>query len=100
MLGIVKELEKRKILSITVKEKWCKRTIDVMISNEKYTGNVKLMKYRNSDVQYLTEDNNPAIISKKIFEIVQVEKAKRSSIVEGNDDRKRKNTKYSSKREN
>lgn len=33
VVGIIKELEKRKILSPTGKEKWCKRTIDVMLSN-------------------------------------------------------------------
>lgn len=44
ILGIIRELEKRKILSPTGKEKWCKRTIDVMLSNEKYTGDVKLLK--------------------------------------------------------
>ena len=41
VLGIIKELEKRKIPSPTGKEKWCKRTIDVMLSNEKYTGDVR-----------------------------------------------------------
>ena len=40
VIGIIKELEKRKILSPTGKAKWCKRTIDVMLSNEKYTGDV------------------------------------------------------------
>lgn len=98
VLGIVKELEKRKILSPTGKEKWCKRTIDVMLSNEKYTGDVKLMKSGNSDVQYLSEDNNPAIISKEVFEAVQVEKGRRSNVVKEGDDSRRKSTKYSSKK--
>lgn len=62
VVGIIKELEKREILSPTGKEKWCKRTIDVMLSNEKYTGDVKLLKSGNSEVQYLSTDNNPAII--------------------------------------
>ena len=44
VIGIIKELEKRKILSPTGKIKWCKRTIDVMLSNEKYTGDVELLK--------------------------------------------------------
>ncbi len=34
VIGIIKELEKRKILSPTGKMKWCKRTIDVILSNE------------------------------------------------------------------
>ncbi|WP_302338939.1 recombinase family protein [uncultured Ruminococcus sp.] len=101
VLGIVKELEKRKILSPTGKEKWCKRTIDVMLSNEKYTGDVKLMKSGNSDVQYLSEDNNPAIISKEVFEAVQVEKGRRSNVVKGESEIvKRKSEKFSSKRKN
>lgn len=85
------------MLSPTGKEKWCKRTIDVMLSNEKYTGDVKLMKSGNSDVQYLSEDNNPAIISKEIFEAVRVEKAKRSNVVNGKDGRYRRNKRYSAK---
>ena len=61
-----------------------------MLSNEKYTGDVKLMKSCNSDVQYLSSDNNPTIISKEVFETVQIEKAKRSNVVEGDEGKKRK----------
>lgn len=100
VLGIVKELENRKMLSPTGKEKWCKRTIDVMLSNEKYTGDVQLLKSSNSDVKYLLSDNNPAIISKEVFEAVQLEKASRCNIIEGKDEKKRKNTKYSLKIKN
>lgn len=39
VLGIVKELEQQGIKSPTGKDKWCKRTIDTMLSNEKYIGN-------------------------------------------------------------
>ena len=41
-MGIIKELEKRKISSPTGKEKWCKRTIDVMLSNETYAVQYRL----------------------------------------------------------
>ena len=98
VVGIIKELEKREILSPTGKEKWCKRTIDVMISNEKYTGDVKLLKSGNSEVQYLSTDNNPAIISKESFEAVQVEKARRINVTSGDSVKQRKSKKYSSKR--
>ncbi len=98
VLGIIKELEKRKIPSPTGKEKWCKRTIDVMLSNEKYTGDVRLLKTGKSEIHYLATDNNPAIISKEVFEAVQIEKARRSNVVkDGNGTVKRKNLKYSSK---
>ena len=97
VLGIIKELEKRKIPSPTGKEKWCKRTIDVMLSNEKYTGDVRLLKTGKSKVHYLATDNNPAIISKEVFEAVQVEKARRSNVMKDENGSQRKNQKYSSK---
>lgn len=98
VLGIIKELEKREIPSPTGKEKWCKRTIDVMLSNEKYTGDVLLLKSGNNDVHYLSSDNNPAIIAKEDFEAVQMEKGRRSNVVKDENVVKRKREKYSSKR--
>jgi DNA invertase Pin-like site-specific DNA recombinase len=83
VIGIVRELERCKFVSPTGKEKWCKRTIDVMLSNEKYTGNVRLLKSGKSEVHYLASDNNPAIISSETFEAVQIEKARRSNVVRG-----------------
>ncbi|MCC8025910.1 MAG: recombinase family protein [Clostridium sp.] len=97
VLGIIKELEKRKIPSPTGKEKWCKRTIDVMLSNEKYTGDVRLLKSGNSEVHYLSSDNNPAIISKETFEVVQIEKKRRSNTIKDENGIQRKTQKYTSK---
>lgn len=98
VIGIIKELEKRRILSPTGKEKWCKRTIDVMLSNEKYTGDVRLLKTGKTEVHYLATDNNPAVISKETFEAVQIEKRRRSNVVKDENGVKRKSEKYSSKR--
>ena len=98
VVGIIKELEKRKILSPTGGAKWCKRTIDVMLSNEKYTGDVKLLKSGKSEVHYLASGNNPAIISKETFETVQIEKIRRSNVVRDENGSKRKSEKYSSKK--
>ena len=69
-----------------------------MLSNEKYTGNVKLLKSGNSEVQYLSSDNNPAIILKEVFEAVQIEKARRSNVIKDENGSQRKDKKYSSKR--
>jgi DNA invertase Pin-like site-specific DNA recombinase len=96
VLGIVKELERLGITSPTEKATWPKRTIDVMLSNEKYTGNVRLLDNGKHDLCYLAEGNNPAIISKETFQAVQIEKHHRSNI-KGEDDGQRKSTKYSSK---
>lgn len=98
VIGIIKELENRNILSPTGKEKWCKRTIDVMLSNEEYTGDVKILKFGNSEVHYLSSNNNPVIISKEIFEAVQMEKAHRSNVVKDENGSRRKGKKYSSKK--
>ena len=98
VVGIIKELEKRKIPSPTGKMKWCKKTIDVMLNNEKYTGDVELLKSGKSEVHYLASGNNPAIISKEVFEAVQIEKTQRSNVVKGEDGVKRKSEKYSSKK--
>lgn len=68
-----------------------------MLSNEKYTGDVKLLKSGKSDVHYLGSENNSAIISKETFEPVQIEKGRRSNVVKGDDGIKRKGTKYSFK---
>ena len=98
VIGIIKELENRNILSPTGKEKWCKRTIEVMLSNEKYTGDVKILKSGNSEVHYLSSNNNPVIISKEIFEAVQMEKAHRSNVIKDENGSRRKGKKYSSKK--
>lgn len=52
-----------------------------MLSNEKYTGDIRLLKSGKSEVQYLSSNNNPTIISKEAFEAVQIEKKQRSNMV-------------------
>ncbi|NMA64759.1 MAG: recombinase family protein [Clostridiaceae bacterium] len=98
VLGILKELEQRGIKSPTRKDKWCKRTIDVMLSNEKYTGTVRLLDSDKHEVHYMSENNNPSIISKEIFQAVQIEKAHRSNVTQIENGNQRKNKKYSSKK--
>ncbi|MHB1485815.1 MAG: recombinase family protein [Saccharofermentanales bacterium] len=98
VIGIVFELERLEIKSPTGKGKWCKRTIDVMLSNEKHTGNVRLLDDGKHDVLYLSEDNNPAIISKETFQAVQIEKQHRSNVTKAEECNQRKSKKYSSKK--
>ena len=98
VIGIVSELERLGIKSPTGKDKWCKRTIDVMLSNEKYTGNVRLLNDGKHDAHYLAQDNNPMIISKETFQAVQIEKQHRSNVAKDENGNRRKNEKYSSKK--
>lgn len=73
--------------------------IEWILSNEKYTDNVKLLKLGKSEVRYLVSDNKPAIISKEVFDAVRIEKARRSNVVKDeNGTAKRKDSKYSSKK--
>ena len=65
VLGIIKELERQEIKSPTGKVTWTKRTIDVMLSNEKYMGNVRLLDNRKHSACYLAKGKNPAIIPKE-----------------------------------
>lgn len=97
--GIIKELETQTIKSPTGKEKWNKRSLEVMLSNEKYKGSVRLFDDKKSEVQYLASDNHPAIITEEIFAAVQKVKADRSNVVVDENGRQvRKSTKYSSKK--
>ena len=98
VIGIVSELERLGIKSPTGNERWCKGTIDVMLSNEKYTGNVRLLDNGKHDFCYLAEGNNPAIVSKKMYKAVQIEKQRRSNVIKGEEGNKRKSKKYSSKK--
>lgn len=98
IIGIKRELEKLGIKTPTGKEKWNKRTIDVMLSNEKYIGVVRLLNAGENQEHYVSENNHPAIVSKEQFEAVQIEKKNRSNVVKTEDGVKRKSRKYSSKK--
>lgn len=97
IIGIKRELEKRGIKTPTGKEKWSKRTVDVMLSNEKYVGVVRLLNGGEHQEHYVSENNHPEIISKEQFEAVQIEKKNRSNVLKTEDGNRRKNKKYSSK---
>lgn len=60
--GIIKELETQTIKSPTGKDKWNKRSLEVMLSNEKYKGAVRLFDDKKSEVQYLVSDNHPDML--------------------------------------
>ncbi|MDD4244056.1 MAG: recombinase family protein [Bacilli bacterium] len=98
VIGIVKELERLGIKSPTGKATWPKRTIDVILSNEKYVGTVRLLDNGKHSSYYLSEDNNPAIISMETFQAVQIEKQHRSNVIKSEDGVQRKSRKYSSKK--
>ena len=91
-IGKIQEiLSEKSTPSPTGKEKWCKRTIDIILSNEKYCGNIMLMKTINSGEigsrrirntgqgpRYMALENHPPIIQQCDFDSVQEEKQRRN----------------------
>ena len=74
ILGIVKELKERGIKSPTGKDNWPKRSIEEMLSNEKYIG-IAVVKVDCEEGQvYKLNNSQPPIISKEMFDAVQEEK--------------------------
>ena len=111
VIGIIKELQERSILSPTGKASWCKRSIDSMLNNEKYCGDVLVVKTymlpfpesgrkcnSGERQKYIAVGNHPAIISKEQFKAVQEERLRRTNIESVGETAKRKPSKYSSKR--
>ncbi len=98
VLGIIKKLYDAGVLSPTDKEKWNKRTIEIMLSNEKYTGTVTLLDSATQEYEYQMKECIPPIITENEFRAVQEEKKKRSNIVTDDEGTHRSSKKYSSKK--
>lgn len=98
ILGIVKELKERGIKSPTGKDNWPKRSIEEMLSNEKYIG-IAVVNVDGEEGQiYKLNNSHPAIISNEIFDDVQEEKLKRSNVIVDESGTHRSGKKYSSKK--
>lgn len=114
VVKILNELEARGIKSPTGKDRWCKRSIDTMLSNEKYIGDVmvlksyssgfpdnKRMKNLNVDPMhpmFMVKQSHDAIIKREVFDAVQAEKLRRSNIVKDATGTHRSSKKYSAKK--
>jgi len=81
---IKRYLEKHGIKTVTGKSEWSTSTIDRMLSNEKYVGEVRMQKTFTADFltgrreknegqldSYLVEDAHEPIIDQETFELVQ-----------------------------
>ena len=98
ILGIVEELKDRNIKSPTGKDDWPKRSVEKMLSNEKYIG-VSVVNVGGKEGQiYKLNNSHPSIITKEIFDTVQEEKRKRSNMVTDENGTHRSGKKYSSKK--
>jgi hypothetical protein len=102
---IVDALAEKRVKSSSGKDRWSRKVVDGLLSNEKYVGQVLLQKTivqdsqqikNTTDIQYLLPDHHPAIISRELFEAVQTEKARRSNLETTKSGSQRKATKYNS----
>ena len=98
VIGIKKRLELHRMLSPKGKETWSKHTIETILSNMKYAGDVAIADSGGSEARYMIGEHHAGIVSKEKFEAVQIERAARCNIEETEDGIRRKKTKYSSKR--
>ena len=116
LVGIISRLKSSDVKTATGKDKWSKNTLDKMLSNEKYCGDVVLFKSysfvqlspvkikrrkenKGEVERYMCVSNHPAIIPKDTFEAVQAEKARRSNVEITDNGTKRRGTHYSKKRD-
>lgn len=87
---IKKYLEENEIKTVTGKAVWSTSTIDRILSNEKYVGDVLMQKSFTEDFltgkrkknkgeleMYFIENNHEAIISRELFDKVQKKKQKK-----------------------
>jgi len=101
ILGLRKLLLEKGIDSPTNKILWCKQSIEMILNNNKYTGDSKILdpeKTQSGRDGYCVYGHHPAIISKEMFEAVQIERVSRSNVIKTEAGKSRKSTKYSSKR--
>ncbi len=98
-LGQIKAyLESQGIKTVTGKEIWDTKTIQRILTNEKYKGDTMLQKTFTEDFmtgkkkrndgqrdKYYVKDSHPAIVSAEVFDKVQEEMAKRSRIISNED---------------
>ncbi|MDD4753870.1 MAG: recombinase family protein [Desulfitobacteriaceae bacterium] len=98
-LGQIKAyLESQGIKTVTGKDIWDAKTIQRMLTNEKYRGDTMLQKTFTEDFmtgkksknigqrnKYYVKDSHPAIVSGEVFDWVQEEMAKRSRLINKED---------------
>lgn len=67
------------------KEQWSKRTIDKLLTNEKYIGTVLLSDSVTEGQMFQMKDSHPPIIIEDVFHTAQEARKKRSNVVRDED---------------
>ena len=74
----MERLGEEKIPSPQGKETWCKKAVETVLSNIKYTGNAKILNHDPNGRSYVLENSHPAIIAEDKYDRVQEEITKRA----------------------
>lgn len=111
VIAITRALQKQNIKSPTGKDQWSKRTVETILANEKYTGDVMVLKSyieeypgkkrklnTGEKARYVSANTAPVIITKEKFLMVIEEKERRSNIILTDSRLVRKSTHYSMKK--
>ena len=94
ILKIKRKLEEREILTSRGNDKWSKRSIEVILDDERYTGAIRI---REGMLIKIIKEHRPAIISISTFQEVKRMRQKRSNVMMTEDGTiVRKSTRYSS----
>ena len=76
--AIIDELAERNIFTSRGKKRWSKKAIETVLTNEKYTGNVVILKSDGNREAFCKIDAHEAIISQEMFDNVQEEMRRRA----------------------
>ena len=101
ILGLRKLLLEKGINSPTNKILCCKQSIEMILNNNKYTGDSIILdpeKTQSSRDGYCVYGHHPAVISREMFEAAQINRVSRSNVILTEAGKTRKSTKYSSKK--
>lgn len=93
VIKIISELEKEEVLTARGNKKWSKRAIDVILTDERYTGERRTGPAHRVNIEKLPY---PPIISASEFDEAQANRKERSNLVTTEDGKKRKPVRYKS----
>lgn len=78
LIAIIDKLAEESIPSPQGKAKWGKKAVETVLSNIKYTGNVKILNNDPNGRSYILHDSHPAIIPVEKYDRVQEEITRRT----------------------
>ena len=76
--AIIEDLAEQKIPTSRGKDRWSKKAIETILTNEKYTGKVVILKSNGNREAFCKSDTHEAIIAQEMFDRVQEEMARRA----------------------